>query len=126
VKKVREEGQTEMSVKRALKRGEMAQYFPWNGFWHKSNHEDIGSSHECHRSFLWLLCPKICTYLRQYAECSMKIAVYFAAHLSSSDKCVHLLLQTLIGSEQLELEWITISGPNLTLCTLHAARPRQA
>jgi hypothetical protein len=28
VKKVREEGQTEMSVKRALKRGEMAQYFP--------------------------------------------------------------------------------------------------
>lgn len=35
---------------------------------------------------------------------SIPNAVYFAAHLRSSDKFVHLLLQTLIGSEQLELE----------------------
>lgn len=42
--------------------------------------------------------------IQQYTERSMKNAVYFAAHLSSSDKFVHLLLQTLIGSEQLELE----------------------
>jgi len=35
---------------------------------------------------------------------SIRNAVYFAAYLSSSDKFVHLLLQTLIGSEQLEFE----------------------
>lgn len=89
---------------------------PWMQFRYACSFNASAIIKNTERSDLSVMCG-----IQQYTECSMKNAVYFAAHLSSSDKFVPLLLQTLIGSEQLELEWITISGPNHTLCTLHAA-----